>query len=36
VLGQAVVVGALGLVIACWIWAGRLMRLPESGRVRAR
>ena len=31
--GQIVVVVALGLVISCWVWAGRLMRLPEPQRV---
>jgi tight adherence protein B len=32
-LGQAAVVVAIGMVIACWIWAGRLLRLPELERV---
>lgn len=31
--GQALVVVALGLVIACWLWAGRIMVLPEEERV---
>jgi tight adherence protein B len=31
--GQAVVVVALVLIIACWIWAGQLMRLPEPVRA---
>jgi tight adherence protein B len=32
-LGQTAVVVAIGMVIACWIWAGRLLRLPELERV---
>lgn len=31
--GQLIVMLALGLVVACWWWAGRVMRLPESPRV---
>ncbi|MFQ5558564.1 MAG: type II secretion system F family protein [Acidimicrobiales bacterium] len=31
--GQATVLVALALVIACWVWAGRVMRLPEQERV---
>ncbi len=31
--GQVLVVVALGLVIACWVWAGRIMELPEERRV---
>lgn len=31
--GQALVVVAIGLVVACWIWAGRIMVLPEEQRV---
>jgi tight adherence protein B len=31
--GQVLVVVALGLVIACWVWAGQIMRLPEEERV---
>lgn len=31
--GQALVVVALVLVIGCWIWAGRIMTLPEEQRV---
>lgn len=31
--GQAVVVLALGLVVACWLWAGHIMRLPDEERV---
>ena len=31
--GQVVVALALILVIGCWVWAGRVMRLPETERV---
>jgi len=31
--GQALVVVAIGLVVACWVWAGRIMVLPEEDRV---
>lgn len=31
--GQAMVVIALALVIACWMWAGRVMRIPDQQRV---
>lgn len=31
--GQALVAVALLLVIACWVWAGRVMRLPTEDRV---
>lgn len=31
--GQALVVVAVVLVIACWTWAGRIMSLPEEERV---
>lgn len=31
--GQAVVVVAIVLIIGCWAWAGRVMRLPEPDRV---
>ena len=31
--GQVAVVAALVLVAACWMWAGRVMRLPEPERV---
>jgi tight adherence protein B len=31
--GQLVVVIALGLVVACWAWAGQIMRLPGEPRV---
>ena len=32
-LGQAAVALGLVAVVACWLWAGRLMRLPEEERV---
>jgi len=32
-LGQAIAVFALLIVILCWVWAGRVMRLPETKRV---
>ena len=32
-MGQALVVLAIGLVILCWIWAGRIMVVPEEQRV---
>jgi tight adherence protein B len=35
-LGQAAVLAAVAMVAACWIWAGRMMRLPEEERVFAR
>ncbi|HEX2038157.1 MAG TPA: hypothetical protein VHF47_00330 [Acidimicrobiales bacterium] len=31
--GQAAVAAGIGMVAACWAWAGRLMRLPEERRV---
>lgn len=31
--GQLAVVVAIGLVVACWLWAGRIMVLPEEERV---
>ncbi|MFZ4519061.1 MAG: type II secretion system F family protein [Microthrixaceae bacterium] len=30
---QVLVVGAFALVAACWIWSGRIMRLPDEERV---
>jgi len=32
-LGQLAVVSGLLLTFGCWVWAGRLMRLPEEERV---
>lgn len=32
-MGQLVALVAIGLVAVCWIWAGRIMRLPETERV---
>lgn len=31
--GQALVLVAFGLIGACWVWAGQLLRLPEEQRV---
>lgn len=31
--GQVIVLVALAMVITCWVWAGRVMRLPEPDRV---
>ena len=31
--GQLAAVFAVAMVGACWLWAGRLMRLPEEERV---
>ena len=31
--GQLAVAAGLACVVACWVWAGRLMRLPEEERV---
>jgi tight adherence protein B len=31
--GQVGVVIALAMVMACWVWSGRIMRLPEEQRV---
>ena len=31
--GQLLVVAGVGMVVACWLWAGRLMKLPEEERV---
>ena len=32
-MGQAAVAAAVLLLIACWLWAGRIMKLPEEERV---
>jgi tight adherence protein B len=32
-LGQAAVVAGVGMTVLCWLWAGRLLRLPEEQRV---
>jgi tight adherence protein B len=32
-LGQAAVAVALGIIGGCWVWASRIMRLPEEERV---
>lgn len=31
--GQVAVLIALGMIAACWAWAGRIMRLPQERRV---
>lgn len=31
--GQAMAIVAIALIVACWIWSGRIMRLPEERRV---
>jgi tight adherence protein B len=31
--GQVLVVVAIGVVVLCWAWAGRIMRLPAEDRV---
>lgn len=31
--GQIVALVAIGLVAVCWVWAGRIMQLPEDERV---
>ncbi len=31
--GQTMVVVGIGAVVACWVWAGRLLALPEEERV---
>lgn len=33
VAGQALVAVGIAVVAACWLWAGRLMRLPDEPRV---
>jgi tight adherence protein B len=35
-LGQLAVLTAIALVAACWVWAGRMLRLPEEERVLVR
>lgn len=32
-IGQALVAVALILILACWLWAGRIMRMPTEERV---
>ena len=29
----ALVVAAIAIVVACWLWAGRIMAVPEEQRV---
>jgi len=32
-VGQIAIIVALSMILACWIWAGRIMRLPSEVRV---
>ncbi|MCU0267909.1 MAG: hypothetical protein MUF83_04605 [Acidimicrobiales bacterium] len=32
-LGQLLVAVGLGVIVACWVWAGHIMRLPAEDRV---
>lgn len=32
-LAQVLVLAAIGLMALCWVWAGRMMRLPDEQRV---
>jgi len=32
-IGQIGVAVGLGMIVVCWVWAGRLLRLPEEERV---
>jgi tight adherence protein B len=32
-LGQTLVVAGIAMTVACWMWAGRIMRLPAEQRV---
>ena len=32
-LGQLLALGALGVLSACWLWSGRILRLPNETRV---
>jgi tight adherence protein B len=31
--GQTLLVIGIASVVACWVWAGRLLKLPEEQRV---
>ena len=31
--GQVAALAAIGMVVLCWMWSGRIMRLPEEERV---
>lgn len=35
-LGQVLVAAAIAMMAACWLWAGRFLRLPEEERVFSR
>ncbi|MGH9186654.1 MAG: hypothetical protein ACRD0U_12700, partial [Acidimicrobiales bacterium] len=32
-VGQVGVVAGVGMVVLCWLWSGRIMRIPEEKRV---
>ncbi len=32
-MGQLLVLAGIAMVVACWVWAGQLMKLPEEQRV---
>lgn len=32
-LGQLLALGALAVLVACWVWSGRILRLPNEQRV---
>lgn len=32
-LGQLLALAALGVLVACWVWSGRILRLPNEARV---
>jgi tight adherence protein B len=31
--GQLGVAAGIGLLVACWVWSGRIMRIPDEQRV---
>ena len=31
--GQVLVSVGIGLIVVCWIWSGRILRLPNEERV---
>ncbi|MBK6503210.1 MAG: hypothetical protein IPG03_12860 [Candidatus Microthrix sp.] len=32
-LGQMLALAALGVLFSCWVWSGRILRLPNEQRV---
>jgi phosphate/sulfate permease len=32
-VGQLAALAGVGVVIGCWLWSGRIMRLPDEERV---